>query len=350
MLDIKKTNAVRLSIAVAVLALAACGGGSAPSQSGGTSAPAPAPTPSPTITSGTPTPTPVVDGYVALASPSASIYYSVGGFAGVQYNGDPATGGVIAGGAISGSNGVVRFRYDQSTRSYILASYDVVAQKDRFELFKSSVDAIDARYTDNRFRGYVDPIAAPAPSNIFQIYKAEASNPEMKLTYSSFGHLANSGPIGHLNFGDHWLAYGVETRANDIPTVGSLNYSGVIYGVALDNSAGKRYKVEGTAALAANFNTQFLTGTFNMTLVGEDGTRIAVGPTSLSNGRIGSLEGTPFPFSLDMTGPALSNGVVIGKLYGPRAQEIAGIMRGGVMIPSSTGNIYFQGAFAAARN
>lgn len=332
MLDIKKTNAVRLSTAMAVLALAACGGGSAPSQSGGT--PAPTPAPSPTMTSGTPTPTPVVDGYVALASPSASIYYSVGGFTGVQYNGDPATGGVIAGGAISGSSGVVRFRYDQETRSYILASYDVVGQKDRFELFKSAVDAIDARYTDDRFRGYANPFAAPAPSNIFQIYKAEASNPELKLTYSSFGHLANSGPVGHLNFGDYWLAYGVETRANDIPSVGSVNYSGVIYGVALDNAAGKRYKVEGTAALAANFNTQFLTGTFNMTLVGEDGTRIAIGPTPLSTGRIGSLEGTPFPFSLDMTGAALSNGTAIGKLYGPRAQEIAGIIRGGVIIPS----------------
>lgn len=337
-----RSTATRIPLFLALFSLVACGGATAPSPSGGT------PTPTPTSGSGTPTPSP--SGYDALASLTASTSYSIAGFAGVGYNGDPTTGGVLPNGAISGDNPVVRFRYDSATRSYLLVTYDVVAQKERYLLFSTQVDATDTRYTNDRFRGYVANSANASSATIFRLYRSEASNPELRLAYSSFGNLASSGPLGHLNFSDFWLAYGVATRSNDTPPSVVANYSGVIYGVAIDTAAGKRYQVEGTAAFIANFGARSVTGTFNLTLVGDDGVRIAIGAAPLTGGQISSLEGVHIPFALNMAGAAIASGEVTGNFFGPQAREIAGILRGGVNIPNSTGNVYFQGAFAAISN
>ncbi len=276
--------------------------------------------------------------------------FTIGGFTGFGYNGDPATGQIIPGAAISGESPRVAFRYDRATRTYTLVTLDLVSQEDRFVLFSTPDNATNPAHTDAKFLGYTGTTFGQNATGVLRLYRSASTNPELKLTYSGLGHLARSAPLGHLNFGDFWFGYGVETRAEDIPITGTAAYSGVIYGFAVDPIAGNQYVIEGTASLTLNFVSQKASGTFNMTLVADDGSRIAVGAASFPDSTIGSMDGVPFPFGGTLTGSSVPFGSVEARLFGPRAVEIAGHFANEITVASGSGKINAHGAFAVVKD
>jgi hypothetical protein len=341
----------KLGVALAACTLlVGCGGG----DSGGGSLQIPSVTPTPTASpSPTPTPSPSpTPFYQSLApNPSASVSFSIAKFVGFQYNGDPATGQILAGSLTSGENPRVAFRYDQLTQSYTLVTIDLVTRQERFVLFSTPLNATNPSYTDARFLGYSGNTFGSNATGIFRVYRSGNANPEFQLSYSGFGNLARSGPLGYLNFADSWFGYGIETIWSDVPASGVSTYSGVLHGFAVDTAAGQQYKIEGAAALSLDFATQKLSGTLNMTLVSKNGTRTSLGPSSFSGADFGSLPGGATNFYTNaMIGSDLPYGVMQGMLYGPRAVEISGIFAGTISRGSTGGQMTAQGAFAVVKN
>ncbi|MBO9670267.1 MAG: transferrin-binding protein-like solute binding protein [Sphingobium sp.] len=340
----------KLNVALASCALlAGCGGG----DSGGGKVEIPAVTPTPTASpSPTPTPTPASPFYLSLApNPGASVSFDIADFIGFQYNGDPATGQILAGSPTSGENPRVAFKYDQATQSYTLVTLDLVTQQERFILFSTPLSATNPSYSDARFLGYSGSTFGNNATGIFRLYRSGNANPDLKLSYSGFGNLSRSGPSGYLNFADSWFGYGIATKWGDVPASGTSTYSGVLHGFAVDTAAGQQYKVEGTASLNLDFATQKLSGTLNMTLVSKSGARTSLGVSSFSGADFGSLPGTATNFRANtLTGSDLPYGVMQGMLYGPRAVEISGVFAGTISRGSTVGGITAQGGFAVVKN
>jgi len=337
-------RAATLPVVLAMLALSSCGGGGSGGESGST------PTPTPVAVTPTPTPPPAAGGYPTLApNPTASTSFTVAGLYGFDYNGDPATGLIVPNSPVSGDSPRVAFKYDQATQTYTLVTIDLVTGQEAFLLFSTPLNATNPTYTDAKFLGYSGTTFGQNATGILQLYRSGNANPELKLSYSGFGHHARSGPIMHLNFADAWFAYGFDTKGSDVPASGTASYTGVLHGFAVDPVAGKQFKVEGTSSLVLDFATKKASGTLNITLVASDGSRITVGAESFSDTTFGSLPGTQTNFGPALTG---SNGTAVMKatLYGPGALEIAGVFAATVTVPSAGGQITLQGAIAAVKN
>jgi hypothetical protein len=321
--------------------LTSCGGGGSGSNSGNT------PTPTPSASAPTPTPTSGGSGYQTLApNPSMSISFETGGFRGFGYNGDPATGQVVPNSGISGENPRVAFRYNSTTQAYTFVTINLTTQEDRFLLFSTPINSTNASYTDDKFRGYSGPTFGG--DGILRLYRSGTANPELRLGYSGFGHLARSAPLGHLNFGDFWFSYGVATKAVDVPTTGVAVYSGVLYGFGIEPVVGQKYTIEGTSSLTLNYATRRLSGEFNMIVVAEDGSRTTVDAGDFSDVIFGNIEDTPTNFSGNMTGSS-GSGNLEGMLFGPAAVEVSGVFAVQIVIPSVAEPITIHGSFAAIK-
>jgi hypothetical protein len=342
--------AATLPLALALMSLSACGGSG--SSGGQPSGGAPTPTPTPVAPAPTPTPSaPVGSGYLSLAPIPASSYpFDVAGLTGWGYNGDPATGRILPNSNLSGESPRVAFRYDHVTRTYTLVTIDVVTGEERFLLFSAPETATSPAHSDARFLGYSGPALWQDSTGVLRLYRAGSANPELALTYSGMGHLARSGPLGHLNFGDYWFGYGVQTRVSDVPASGTASYSGIVHGFGVDPTAGIQYRLEGTSSLVLDFAARKVSGIVTLTLIAEDGTRISVGTADFADGTIGDIQGAPYPFIIPMAGASVANGSVQGRLYGPAAVEVSGIWGGRISVPAGSGEVHAHGAFAAVRN
>lgn len=282
-------------------------------------------------------------------TPTASYPYTIGGTAGFGYNGDPATGQILPGSPVSGDSPRVAFRYDHTTQLYTLVALDLATKQDRFVLFKTPKDAINPTYTDNRFLGYSGP--AFGGSGILRLYRPASTNPELKLTYSSFGNLARTGPSGHLNSGNFWFAYGVETKGADIATNGTAAYSGVVHGFAVDPVAGKQFRLEGITSITLDYGLRKASGSMSLTLISADGTRISIGAANFSDRSFSSAPGATEPtvFGATLIGPQAPELYLEGTLYGPGAGEISGKLSGIIAAGPAYGQLTMVGAFAAAK-
>lgn len=327
------------------LMLAGCGGGG---TGGGTVSTPPPPTPSPAPT---PTPTPAPSGYQTLApNPSVTNTFETE-FVGIGYNGDPETGQILPGTATSGDSPRAVFKYSKTNGTYELVTKDLVTNEDRFRLFFTGEGDTNPSHTSEKFLGYTgDTFGPEGTSGVLRLYRAGNENPEIQLTYSSFGHLTRAGPLGHLNFGDAWFSYGFKTKADDIPQSGSATYSGILYGFAVNADLGKQYDIEGSNSFFLDFSSQQASGTFNFVAVANDGTRTAIGTATFANSEIGSMDGVQWPFGGALSGTGVEGGMVRGFLYGPRAAEIGGIFAARLAIDSPSADYHAQGAFAAVKD
>jgi hypothetical protein len=338
--------AVTLLFTAAGLTLTSCGGGGSGNASGNAPSPMATATPTPTATS---TPT---SSYPSLSpSPTVSYSYLIGGQAGFTYNGDPATGQIVANSVVSGESPFIAFRYDDPTQTYSLVALDTVSKQDRYQLFSTKKGATDARYTDDRFVGYNGTVPLTGTPGILRLYKPASSNSELRLSYSSIGNLTRSGPVGHLNFGNFWFAYGVATDGADVPTSGAFNYSGVVYGFAVDPVGGKQFKIEGTTSLVLDYGTHKSSGSMQLMLIAIDGTRISLGSATFSDASFSAAPGTTSPVRLgpNVLGSQLTYSTTEAAVYGPNTQEIAGRISGTIAAGPTYGELTFVGAYAAAR-
>lgn len=312
-----------------MLALTACGGGG---SGGGVSTPAPPPsfTPAPTPTGAT----------LANLSVSRNFKNEVVGF---EYTADPQTGKMIPGTGTSAGARRVSFRYDHVTESYTLQGITAIGE-DGTVLFKT--EAPDLKISDSKFVRY--SLLDGEVNKKLSIYRYGSSNPELRLTYSSFGRYTSMRPLGHLNFSEAWFAYGIETEDGKIPVSGTARYSGVLYGSAVSPDASKQFDLKGTSTFSLNFGTKRASGELTFTAVAGNGSAIDAGAARFDDALIFQADG--YRFDGNLTGPGIEIGMVEGLLFGPNAAEVGGTFAASMAIDSPFPDYRAVGAFAAVRD
>ena len=263
----------RLLVATAALALGACGGGGG--GSGFDSTPMPTPTPSPT-----PTPTPT------FSSPPI--------FAGITVNTDFTELGLYANGRGTAASALTRdgfsVRYDAATQSYFM---DLPVTGDGRYVYNSQNSSF--------WNGWIE-----GQDPYVNVFKPSSTNPEIQLTYTSFGVA-----YGYYTESFGIFAFGIPTPSSAIPVTGTANYAAHVEGNTLNSFA----HISGDATLQFNFGAGTLAGHFDPThelngVITDLGTYnfintvFGVGSTTFSGSLSHSSIGTLGAFDGRFTGPA----------------------------------------------
>ena len=268
--------------------LAACGGGG----SGIGSTP-------------TPTPTPTAQTNPTLTNLQYSESFT-GRAATIQFALSATTGIATSRGSVS--NASSQLRYDAASRSYTLTGSLPAATFGPAERDAASSNATITTY--GRTNG--------TRQDAFVLFSPGAGNPQLALTYASYGALQSITTGGsNLDIDTSFFTYGVLTPAADMPKTGAATYQTLIDGL-FAGSAGT-YSLSGSGQFAADFAAQ--TVSFTMAPVGTpvlSGSAKSFGTLS-GTGRISGGN----QFDANASGGAYSAGLA-GYFYGPAAAEIGG--------------------------
>jgi hypothetical protein len=181
------------------------------------------------------------------------------------------------------------------------------------------------------------------------LFTPGSSNDEIEMTYASFGHLVvqnnNATSTESIKSYDVYFAFGEKTA---LAPKGSGHYDGLIFGqadVLAQSTAVTHYDVSGTASMNVDFQSLATTGSISP--VGTEkitGQKRDFGTYNVS-GILGSATlSAAFP-SLD------GSGYMHGDLYGPNAEELAGIFRAtSANDHGTTDFVVMQGAVIAKRH
>lgn len=150
--------------------------------------------------------------------------------------------------------------------------------------------------------------------------KAGSSNPQIALTYTSYGRWQQY-QTASVDARDRWFAFGVRTNAFQIPT-GTAHFDGILVGSGATNNGGALYSLTGTSAFDIDFGAATFTGSLHpigtnlSTLASRDFGSYAItgGLMDLDGGLAGNV----------VDGSANYLGFFEGALYGPQATEIGG--------------------------
>lgn len=172
------------------------------------------------------------------------------------------------------------------------------------------------------------------------LFKPGSGNPEMALTYASYGawqRIADNGAT--LAIDTSFFTYGVETKASEMPKTGSATYQTKIDGQFADNRG--VFVLTGDSQFEANFAT----GAVNFTM-NPKGRNVVNGSLAdfgrlMLTGRIStpsqSYQGNEFYAETGRTGEYTAN--LNGAFYGPGASEMAAtfVMGHGTATPGGEG-------------
>ena len=202
-------------------------------------------------------------------------------------------------------------RYEADGRSWSYSdSYD------RTVRFLASQAAASA---DGRFTTYDNGAGAS-----LNLYRVGSANPEIKLTYASFGYYQQANPNGAV---DGWGTYreyfhfGVPTVS--FPSSGTATYTAKLIGIGANTTDG--FDLSGTAHMSVNFgNAASLAGTLD------------ISGANRANG--GIVDFGRFGFSASQTGARFTGNIdfdrfrgsawLDGSFYGPNAAEMAAMFGG----------------------
>ena len=268
----------RLLGASAALALAACGGGG-----GGdlVSTPTPMPTPTPT-----PTPTPA-GSPVIFPAITTNTNFAVLGLEADAHN-TPASALARNGFSV---------RYDSAAQGYFID----LPSTDEFQFESSSENA--AYWTGFAATGFYT-------GTIVNVFKPRATNPEIQLTYTSFGV-----STGYYTTQYGFFAFGSATPGSGVPVTGTATYDAFVRGGTLNSFA----IIGGNATLQFNFGAGTLGGHFDPTHE-LNGVVTSLGRYDFVNTVFG-VGSTTYSGSLSRSG-INTLGAFDGRFTGPAAQEL----------------------------
>jgi len=145
------------------------------------------------------------------------------------------------------------------------------------------------------------------------LYNPGSGNPDLGLSYASFGIWEHSNSTPYLQVEEQIFVYGLPTGMAAIPKTGTATYNGVVYGKGF-GGANNFYTVGGTSRFLVDFagsrwNAQLmLTGTDRRSGAAVDFGTVDV----IGNNGLGDLIGHDSAFNTTM----------IGFLAGPNAEEL----------------------------
>ena len=188
---------------------------------------------------------------------------------------------------------------------------------------------------------YVASVTAPDGS-VRQMLFANPSNSLFSLTYTTFGYWAYDASATATSGVGGTFATGVATRTQDLPTMGTANYSGGMIGRYTDGTT--QWAVTANASSTANFGT----GTISLTTSGSSKAPVAGGP-AVSDLSLNLSGGLLFPPGTNQASGTLTSasgmtGPASAKFFGPGAQEL-----GGTFFVTNSANQQMNGAFGLHR-
>lgn len=206
--------------------------------------------------------------------------------------------------------------YDASSKSFTY--HDVFAG----DLTYAPSDKV-ASLSDAKFDVYQHQ-ASDGTLYRLSLYKPGTGNPELALTYASFGAWGRPPTAGAFPAAipNHYFVWGVATDPNLFPRTGTGHYDGVIYGDAHASSGGSTidYELGGKSSFDLDFVHLGFAGRLDFT--GRDIATNAVsnlGSYALDRGYVSGSG-----LSADITDGTHTLGYFDGMLFGPTASELGG--------------------------
>lgn len=178
--------------------------------------------------------------------------------------------------------------------------------------FTAADRVADGRANFTTYAGMVD--SKPAR---LSLYRPGTANPELQLTYASFGIWEGGSTSGYGAFnGKAYRAYGIETPRDLLSRrTGTAAYSGVVYATGVRGGGGE-FDVGGTSRFAVDFGAQRFSGALTLTDKAANAAEIGTWTfaDSLSYG---------LPINTALRNGTEAQGTIVPSLYGPDGEEIA---------------------------
>lgn len=202
-----------------------------------------------------------------------------------------------------------------------------------------------AAQSDNRFDVY--EVRNGDNTYRLEMFKPGTGNPEIALTYSSFGHWREDRPIGDAvrHSLSTWFSYGARTISGTLPSTGTAHFSATVLGSGERLADMGQLTLKGTTAITIDFAAARVDGTFNAaawTAANE-----AINLPSMTF----SATGNAYAFdTLLFDAPGHSDGSIRGSLYGPGGEEIGGAFEFFTRVsPGGPADAVYSGAFFGKR-
>lgn len=180
-----------------------------------------------------------------------------------------------------------------------------------------------------------------------EMFKPGPGNPEIELTYSSFGHWREDRAIGDIarQSLSTWFSYGVRPVNGSLPATGSAHFSATVLG------SGERFEdmaqltLEGTSSINIDFATTRIDGTVNAQARTAANEVIAI-PTMTFD-----VSGNSYIFNTSLYSvPGRSDGNIRGSLYGPGGEEIGGALEFHTRAQDLSADATYSGVFFGKRD
>lgn len=213
---------------------------------------------------------------------------------------------------------------------------------DRYEDVTFTQEDLVAARSDERFAVY--EVNNANGNYQLELFKPGSGNPEIELTYSSFGHWQETRAIGEAErlTLSTWFSYGARTAVGTLPTTGSAHYSAAILGSGERYADAERLTLSGTSSIDIDFSAMRVEGTFDA--VARTRSNEIIDLPELTFG--GAFAGNAFNTYLE-SAPGHAPGSIQGSLYGPGGEEIGGsfdfltrVVEGGEVDASYSGVFY----------
>ena len=246
--------------------------------------------------------------------------------------------------------GAVTVTYDPVGGTYRLQSDPGAATSGGVAIDRTLARAdIDAAAGDARFTAY------RTPQFTARVFKFDGTNPAITLSYTSFATLSETvDNRGRQSTVQHYIPFGGQTPAFQMPRTGTGQYAGVVFGSGYNGATGRDASLSGTSAFAVDFGA----GTASMVLALTTTDAVSGAASSLGNVTFGGNLGGFCPggcptnaFALAVTGGA-STGSMNGLFYGPNAAEFGAAFRFDISSPNgqSSSSSTFAGVTVGKRN
>jgi hypothetical protein len=149
------------------------------------------------------------------------------------------------------------------------------------------------------------------------LYRPGPANPELKLTYASFGVWEGGSTQGYGAYnGKAYRAYGIETPRDVLSRrTGSAAYTGVVHATGI-RAPGTEFAVGGTSRFDVDFSAQRFSGSLALTDTAANAA--ALGTWTFNDALAAGL-----PINTALRNGTLAEGTLAPAFYGPNADEIA---------------------------
>ena len=170
----------------------------------------------------------------------------------------------------------------------------------------------DGRPSFITYEGIVDGKAAR-----LSLYRPGPANPELQLTYASFGIWEGGSTAGYGAFnGKAYRAYGIETPRDLLSRrTGAASYSGVVYATGVRGTGGE-FAVGGTSRFAVDFGAQRFSG--GLTLTDKAANAAEIGTWTFADSLFLGL-----PINTALRSGSADEGTIMPGMFGPDGEEIA---------------------------